>query len=139
MELNGFVPSENFPAIGTVENPALFYNGSDLLLCYEVAPVEGGGIAVLQFAGVIDLRLNSMNVDGLGSSKYPVQAWSFTEVSGSDKQSRWKAFDPRFWTISFNDQTVEVLFETVDLLLDARDAASPETALRCFLTSKSEG
>lgn len=132
--MKGFEPKEQFPTIGTVENPALFYDGSNMLMCYDIAPVAGGGVAILLFSGVIDVRLNPMNAEGLRESKYPVRPWSFTEITGSENLTRWKALNPRFWSVSFNDQTVEILFAKVELLHESKERSRPRAALRRYMT-----
>ena len=63
--MRGSVPAEQFPEIGTVENSAVFYDGENIFLCYQIAPVAGGGIAILKFADVIDFRISPMSVEGL--------------------------------------------------------------------------
>jgi hypothetical protein len=62
LRMEGKPPEEVFPAIGTVENPAIFYDGRDLLLCYEVAPVDDGGTVILAFNDVIFFEQNPHNV-----------------------------------------------------------------------------
>lgn len=53
--MEGKPPSESFPTIGTVEDPAVFCDGRSLLLCYEIAPVDDGGNAILAFSDVVFL------------------------------------------------------------------------------------
>ena len=57
-----------------------------------------------------------MNVEGLKECRYSVHPWSFNEIVGGEETSKWKALNPRFWLISFNDVMIEVLFETVSLI-----------------------
>ncbi len=129
------IPKEAFPMIGTVENPALFFDGENLFLSYEIAPAAGGGIAILIFYDVIYFEKNPINVDGIMTSRYPVSPWNFTEVTGSDRTAKWRALKPRFWTISFNDRTVEVVFSKVQKVHEIRDVVSPSSALKGFLSS----
>lgn len=126
-------PLERFPAIGTVESPALFYDGADILLCYQIAPVAGGGNALLAFTGVFDLRINPTNIQGLASSELPVKPWDFLEISNARRIQRWASLNPRLWTISFNDEMVEIVFKSVELVLQTQDQASPSACLRQFL------
>lgn len=126
-------PEETFPSIGTVENPALFCDGYDLLVCYEIAPVSGGGNAILSFKDVFFFERNPNNVEGLRDSKYPVRAWNFTEVLGSDRTERWRPLERRFWTISFNDVTVEVVFSKVQQVHQSPEPVSPRVALLNYL------
>ena len=126
-------PQEDLPVIGTVENPAIFFDGSDLMLSYDVAPVAGGGVAILKFSDVIHFEKNPTNVEGLGYAKYPTKAWDFTEVFGSERTTRWKALSPRFWTISFNDVTFEIVFSKVQIVQETRQVVGPSAALVGFL------
>jgi len=128
-------PQEDFPTIGTIENPAIFFDGSDLLLSYDIAPVAGGGIAILKFLDVIHFEKNPINVEGLRDAKYPTKAWDFTEVCGSYRTTKWKALSPRFWTISFNDVTVEIIFSEVKIVHETRRTESPSGMLVRFLTT----
>ncbi|MEO9826784.1 MAG: hypothetical protein ABJF50_20465 [Paracoccaceae bacterium] len=129
-------PQEDFPAIGTVENPAMFFDGSDLLLSYDIAPVAGGGIAILKFSGVIYFEKNPINVEGLRNAKYPTKAWDFTEVYDSDRTTKWNALSPRFWTVSFNDVTVEIVFSETQIVHKTQRAERPSEALvRLLATS----
>lgn len=109
-------PQEAFPELGTVQNPALLHDGSDAFVCYEASPRAGGGNVVIRFGQVIDFRITPMNVEGLEGCRYPVNPWTFNEIPQCDETAKWKALNPRFWLISFNDVMIEVLFETVSLL-----------------------
>ena len=131
--MEGIRPNETFPLIGTVENPAVFSDGRDLLLSYEIAPVAGGGIAILKFSDVIHFEQNPINVEGLKDAVFPAKPWDFTEVFGSDRTTRWKALEPRFWTISFNDVTVEVVFSKVHKAHETREGVRPPDALAGYL------
>ncbi|KQU77006.1 hypothetical protein GFB56_35260 [Ensifer sp. T173] len=110
-------PLEAFPELGSVANPVVFYDGIDALVCYETSPPVGGGNVVLRFGDVIDFRVTPMNVDGLPGCRYPVLPWAFNEVSGGEETARWEVLSPRFWIISFHDVTIDVLFETVSLVV----------------------
>ena len=127
-------PAEAFPSIGTVQNPALFSDEDDLLLSYEIAPVAGGGIAILRFSSVIHFEQNPTNSKGLADAKYPTRPWEFSEISGADRTEKWESLQPRFWTVSFNDVTVEVVFEKVEYLDRQPDGTCPSVALVDFLS-----
>lgn len=131
--MEGIQPTETFPLIGTVENPALFSDGRDLFLSYEIAPAAGDGIAILRFSDVIHFEQNPINVEGLRDALFPTKPWDFTEVLGSDRTIRGKAREPRFWTISFNDVTVEVVFSKVHKVHETREIIRPPEALAGFL------
>lgn len=135
MELTGKEPLEEFPMIATEEDPALFFDGDTLLVSYSVAPLSGGGLAILEFSEVLEFHADSLNVDELSSATYPVNPWSFTEIKGSEKTERWAALAPRYWSISFSDMTLLVLFDHVRLAGITQEKLSPKRALRGFLAS----
>ncbi len=135
MPETGKEPREDFPVIGTEEVPAVFFDGDTLLLCYEVAPISGGGLAILEFSDVLDFRVDPMNVDELSDSPYPVSAWNITEICGSEKAARWAAMDARYWSLSFSDMTITVLFDTVRLAGQTRAKRAPHSALRHFIAA----
>lgn len=132
--MEGKTPSEAFPPIGTVENPAIFSDGYDLLVCYEIAPSGGGGNAILAFTTVTYFEQNPNNVhEGLRNARYPHRPWDFTEVIGSDRNRSSEWSESRFWTISFNDVMVEIVFSKVSLIHRALDPVLPHIALLNFL------
>ncbi|WP_174821685.1 hypothetical protein [Ruegeria lacuscaerulensis] len=135
MAVEGISPAVSFPEIGTVKSPAVFYDGRTVFLSYEIAPVSGGGVAILKFDDVIEFRIDPMNVEGLRAAEFPVKPWDFQEVTGSEKTERWKALKPRFWTISFNDETIEVVFKQVELIDRTHEATAPDAALMELLAS----
>ncbi|KSV70703.1 hypothetical protein N182_05305 [Sinorhizobium sp. GL2] len=94
----------------------MLYDGNDAFVCYEASVRAGGGNVVLKFGEIIDFRITPMNVEGLKECRYPVHPWTFNEIVGGEETSKWKALNPRFWLISFNDVMIEVLFETVSLI-----------------------
>ena len=133
--MEGRSPQEAFPQIGTVEDPAIFYDGRNLLLCYEVAPASDGGNVILSFSDVVFVEQNPNNVpEGLRNSKYPVNAWDFTEVLGTERTERWGT--RRFWTISFNDMMVEIVFSSVRQVHRTRDSVSPGATLLDYLATQ---
>lgn len=136
--VEGKRPPEDLPRIGTVRDPSLFFDEDELLLAYEIAPISGGGCAVVWFSGIIHFECNPLNVHGVGMGQetYPTEAWCFTEVLGSDRTEVWAALKPRFWTISFNDRTVEVLFERVELVQVNLSVSTPHEALLSYISSK---
>lgn len=122
-------PREAFPELGTVANPSVLYDGKDAFVCYEASPQSGGGNAVLKFRDVIDFRVTPMNVEGLRGCRYPVHPWAFNEVIGGEETVEWKVLNPRLWLISFNDVTIEVLFETVFLIIHDAEGGPPHKTL----------
>jgi hypothetical protein len=69
------VPQEALPAIETVANPSVLYDGEDAYVCFKAAAGDGGGNVVLKFSEVIDCRISPMNVDGLKDCRYPIEPW----------------------------------------------------------------
>ncbi|MES5100527.1 hypothetical protein ABUK73_20050 [Agrobacterium sp. BA1120] len=123
------VAKEAFPEIGGVSNPAVLCNGEEAFVCYKVSHREGRGNALLKFSDVIDFRLTPLNTERLDSFRYLISPWQFNEVFGGDQVARWKAFDPRFWLISFNDVVIEILFGTVCMILRDEENFSPQKTL----------
>ncbi|UWR14617.1 hypothetical protein [Sulfitobacter sp. M368] len=133
MQTSTVQPRETLPRIGIVENPAIFSDGDDVLICYEIAPVDGGGNVILEFEGVFHFEQNSMNIRDLGKHQYPIEAWNISEILGSDRTERWRASKSRFWMIAFNDVTVEIVFQTIRIVLESRRKERPCEALKAFL------
>lgn len=116
------VPREAFPELGTVSNPAVLYDGNDAFVCYEASVRAGRGNVVIKFGEVIDFRVRPMSVEDLKECPYRIRPYAFNEIVGREETSKWRALNPRFWLISFNDVIIEVLFETVSLI--SRDTES---------------
>ena len=134
------IPQEAFPEIGTVENPAVFYDGRDAFVCYEASIRSGGGNVVLKFEDVIELRKTPINVEGLRECRYPVNPWAFNEVIGGVETARWHALKMRLWLISFNDIMIEVLFRTVAVIgRDAEQGHQDRTLLNALNGLKRSG
>lgn len=131
--MEGRSPQERFPLIGTVRNPALFFDGRDLLLCYAVAPAAGGGAVILEFGDVFSFEKNANTAERPDASVHPLRPWHFTEVTGSEATERWKPLPLRLWTISFNDMAVEVVFATVRKVHETRETSEPHRTLLDFL------
>ncbi|MEF0944311.1 hypothetical protein [Rhizobium sp. BR 362] len=134
------IPQEAFPEIGTVENPAVFYDGNDALVCYEASIRSGGGNVVVKFGRITDFRITPVNIEGLRECRYPVNPWAFNEVIGGSEITRWRSLKPRLWLISFNDIMIEVLFETVALIgHDAEKVHPYRTLLNAISGLKGSG
>lgn len=131
--LTGSEPREELPMIETEADPAVFFDGSNLLISYKVAPLSGGGLAILEFSEVLEFKADPINVDEISDAPFPVEAWAFTEIAGSEKTTRWAGQAPRYWSISFNDMTLLVLFERIRLAAQTHEDLSPAKALGRFL------
>ncbi len=134
--MRGTRPAERFPAIGTVENPAMMFDGRNLLLAYAVAPVDGGGCAVFRFENVVSFEMSPMNIDGLGAATVPVTAWDIMEITGSPLTQKWSALKARHWTLSFNDATVSVVFAIVRDAQIMPDTPVPTEALGRYINER---
>jgi hypothetical protein len=132
--MEGRIPQEVLPRIGTVDAPALFFDGRNLLLAYTIAPISGNGVAILKFWDIIHFECNPVNTRGLATHRYPASPWAFTEVVGSALTEEWQVLHPRFWTISFNDVTVEVLFSEMDIVDRNADGRHPPKALLSYIS-----
>ncbi|MHC1548799.1 hypothetical protein [Phyllobacterium sp. K27] len=128
-------PIEALPELGTVSNPAVLYDGNDAYVCYETSDRTGGGNVVLKFGGVIDFRMTPMTAEGLRECRYPIKPWAFNEVFGGEETMRWRALDPRFWLISFNEVTIEIIFETVSIITHDGEGCTPKDTLLHTLTA----
>ena len=112
---------ENFPKIGTIEDPAYAWINRKLLLSYQIAPVDGGGCALLLFNYVSDASIFPLNVEGFGEKsgpyvpEFPIEPWAINEIQGDSKTQYWKVLKTRRWVISFRDCTMDILFEDVEL------------------------
>lgn len=129
-------PPEHLPKIGTVESAAVFYDGADALLAYEIAPVAGGGIAILAFDHVFDLRVLPLTVESLGQADLPASPYAITEVFGSPRTTKWTALAPRLWTLSFNDELIEIVFRKVELIDHAADNRPPSEVLAKLIATR---
>lgn len=125
----GRIVGEDLPPIDTVRNPALFFDDYNLLLCYKVAPIGGGGVAIVEFEDVLHFERLPVNTRGLADWHLPANPWGFTEVEGAELTKNWAILKPRLWTISFNDLTLVVLFSSVRLVDLARTDCKPPAAL----------
>jgi len=124
-------PPETLPQIGTVENPAYFSDGHRVWISYEIAPVEGGGQAVLMFDDVVKFVQNPQTVEGARNTHaYPITPWGVTEVFDSEETTAWHSHTFRFWTLSFNDVTIAITFRSVQLIRTDSAASSPAEALK---------
>ena len=129
-------PPESFPLIGTVQNPMFISDGDDLVLCYEVAPVSGGGIAFIRFTDVSEFSLDGWaNVRALEDASYFARPWKFSEIKGSPKAGQ-EPLSRRHWTISFNDLLLSIVFSKVQLLSHSYDKTSVPDALANYMKAR---
>lgn len=127
---------DNFPAIGTVEDPAYAWMGRNLLIAYEIAPVNGNGCALIFFKDASDVSIFPLNTEGLYKNKlrpyvpkFNIKPLQINEISGDPKTEYWKFLKPRRWIISFNDYTMDIVFEDVELKEASSDIHMPDQML----------
>ena len=88
----------------------------------------------LGFRNVRYFKQNTNNVhEGLGKSRYPVRVWDFTEIFDSNRTQRSSVFQKRFWTISFNNVMIEIVFSDVQQVHASGRAVLPNAALLDYL------
>lgn len=126
---------DSFPEIGTVENPAVLFDGTHVFVCYEASTRSGGGNVILKFAEVIDFRIAPTTSEGLSAYRYPAKPWAFNKIEGTAETARWPTLKPTFWAISFNDVMLEIVFETVSLICHRADTEPPSKTLVATLHS----
>jgi len=135
MGVTVYQPVERFPMIGTVESPALFCDGQRLLVCYEIAVVDGGGTATIEFQHICSFSCLPLNVDVLHTYNAELSYWDINEITGDPRLVPHSVLNWRLWVISFRDVTLEVLFcEPVNLVEVRRTRDSPEAALRKLIS-----
>lgn len=70
-------PGQTFPEFGTLEIPAVLYDGINVFLSYEEFFRLGGGKLALRFGNVINFRTTPENVGGLRRCTHPVHPGGF--------------------------------------------------------------
>jgi hypothetical protein len=117
------------PAIPDV--PALLCDSSDLWLAYR----SYRGYAIVQFVDVIDHRLSPINDEGIGKHPYAkagLQFYAFNEITGSAETAEWSALRARHWSVTFKDNTLDVIASDAKVIARDLHADSPTTALFQF-------
>ena len=123
---------EDLPYIGTVLNPMYFSDGRNVFIAYEVAPLENGGVAVVRFSDVIRFHDLPMNAEQMGRHRYysnGLEFYSFNECAFAEELSAWCVLKSRFWVISFNDVTLEIVFGSFEMVYRSPDNVSLRHAL----------
>ncbi len=126
------IAKEKLRPIGTVRNPAIFDSGRDVWLAYETH----GSSAILGFSDVIQFTRTPDNVDQIAKYSFKVEYYQFNEYPDAPLVQKWQALNPRFWIISFHDETVEILFEKVGEVGFVEGEPSPAHALVQFLADR---
>ena len=73
-----------------------------------------------------------MNAEGMGQHRYypnGLEFYSFNECAFADELSAWRVLKPRFWVVSFNDVTLEIVFSSYELVHRSPDGVSLRQAL----------
>lgn len=126
----------NFPKIGTVHDPAFAWIGGNLVLAYQIAPVDGNGCALIFFKDASDVSVIPLNEEGLYKNQsgpyvpeFCIEPWQISEITGDPKTEYWKALKSRRWLISFNDHTMDIVFEDVELKKISAEIQMPDQML----------
>ena len=129
-----------FPAIGTIEDPAFVWLNRNVYLAYQIAPIDGEGCALLHFFDVIEASIIPLNTEGLHKntsgpyvSEFPIKPWEFNEIKYDRKSAYWKTLSPKRWQISFEDCTIDVIFQKVELKAIDQNIQYPDEMLRSHI------
>ena len=120
--------------------PATFFDGSRLVVAYEIAPPKCGEHAIACFDGVIEFVLTSVNDEGLGRHRYAnagLQFYSFHEIVNATEVARYKALAPRMWVVTYKDNTLDVLARSLDFVSLDAPGTSAAQALASWLKQTS--
>jgi hypothetical protein len=120
------------PELAIPDDPALFCDSDDLWLAY----LSHRGYAIVQFVGVIDHRLSPINDEGIGKHPYAkagLQFYSFNVITGSAETIEWAALRARHWTVTFKDNTLDVIASDAKVVATELHASSPTAVLLQFL------
>ncbi|WP_373236176.1 hypothetical protein [Cohaesibacter celericrescens] len=128
--------TNGLPAIGTVEDPSFIWKDRTAYLAYQIAPVDGSGCALLRFRNVIEASIIPLNTEGLFKNtsgpyvpEFPIKPWEVNEIRNDSKTVYWKALNARRWQISFEDWTVDIISEQLELLTIDKNTQFPEEIL----------
>jgi hypothetical protein len=126
-----------FPVIGTVEDPAFAWIDRTAYVAYQIAPIDGDGCALLQFSGVIEANILPLNTEGLFKNttgpyapEFGIKPWEINEIKNDSKSGHWKTLNARRWQMSFEDWTLDIIFEEVTLHSVNKHISSPDDMLR---------
>jgi hypothetical protein len=121
------------PELAIPDLPALLADSNSLWLAYATtAEPRGQMYAVVRFNDVIDHRLSPINDEGIGKHPYArvgLQWYAFNEVIDSAEAIEWRALKARHWVITFKDNTLDVLAESADVVVQALRASDPVSVL----------
>lgn len=128
------------PAIGTVGDPSFIWIDRTAYLAYQIAPADGGGCALLRFLDVIEASIIPLNTEGLSKNtsgpyvpEFPIAPWEINEIRNDEKTIYWKALNARRWQVSFENWTIDLIFEQFELMKIDRNARFPDELMHASL------
>jgi hypothetical protein len=127
------------PELAIPDRPAILGDSHSLWLAYATtAEPTGDWYAVVRFNDVIDHRLSPINDEGIGKHQYAsagLQWYTFNEVIDSKEAIEWRILNARHWVITFKDNTLDVLAESADVIVEAVNATNPVSVLLSVIGS----
>ena len=130
------------PELAIPDLPVLLCDSDYLWLCYAVAPIaptEQKRYAVVQFTDVIDHRLSPINDEGIEGHPYAkagLKFYAFNEITNSAEAIEWAALRARHWTVTFKDNTLDVVAGGAKVVARDVQAKTPVSALIDFLRNR---
>lgn len=113
----------DLPKIAIPHDPIVLYNGSTLMLCYEISQSEGE-YAIIKFDPV-EYTVTPINDEGLGTHRYAeygLKWYEIHEIENIEELSKWQALAPKYWVFCFKDRTVEIIGTELNVLEKACDS-----------------
>ncbi|MES9970196.1 MAG: hypothetical protein ABW092_09195 [Candidatus Thiodiazotropha sp.] len=129
---------EEVPSFPTWAYPSVYYNGSDVLVCFETR--DEGKYSIVFFEGVIEYLIQLFTDESLGGhecSKYGLNSYEFNIVNSSPKLEKWRVLKPKHWVITFKDETLDVISKECRILEAILEASDKLAAIK--LATESHG
>lgn len=102
--------ADHLPKIAPTGSPSIFYDRKLITISYDADSSDGGGVAILDFSGVIDFRVMSVSAEELNI--YLPEALPLQTSDVKNKNSRWSFYGLETWALSFNELTLIIVFES---------------------------
>lgn len=118
------------PHFPTWAHPSAYYNGSDLLLCFEAA--EEDSYTVVMFSGVIEFIVQPFTDESLGHHplyKYGLKKYEFNIINFSPKTEKWTSLKAMHYVITFKDETHDLVARDCKVILESVLAKSKYEAI----------
>lgn len=118
------------PHFPTWAHPSAYYNGSDLLLCFEAA--EENSYSVVVFSGVIEYIVQPFTDETLGYHpfyKYGLKQYEFNVINFSPKTEKWASLKAIHYVITFKDETHDLIARGCEVILQTVSAKTKHEAI----------